>query len=251
MIRFGPYRAGPRAGPQARPTRGPADTEIPGRARAARRPAGTRRQQGRAVHDRVAGHRGHGLGARHLHPGDPAGAWGPGARSPGSSRRCTVVGTASLAQTMDEPAIGTGGRAATPVDRRRSLVEQREVDLLIDAFDRARRGNPSALPDQRRARGRKECRPGRSARPPARAGPRRGDVGQLRRAVRQRRAVPAAPRRPHATVPGSSRRPDDRRRSSDTRRCGSPSSRASLHHARRPRFSSGSWGRFGIGCCGS
>ena len=80
MIRFGPYRLDPVQGLKRGKREVRLTPQIPGRPRAARRPAGTRRQQGGAVRDRVARHRGHGLGARHVHPGDPPGARGRSAR---------------------------------------------------------------------------------------------------------------------------------------------------------------------------
>ena len=139
MIRFGPYQLDPVQGLKRGQREVRLTPQIPGGPHPARQPARTRRQQGGAVRDRVAGHRGHGFGARHVHPGDPAGARGPAARPP--VHRDAASSWLPLRGPNDRrDGDRTRGWSRDSRQPRRSLVESTRSTRSIDAFDRARRG---------------------------------------------------------------------------------------------------------------
>ena len=243
---------GPRAGPQTRPTGGPADTQVACRARAACKPARSRRHQGRAFHDRVAGNRCHGCGAGHLYPGDPRERSGTQLATRASSRRCIVVATGSwpARRTMRRagPTEGMPRPSSTPLVGRGD-----EVAVLTDAFDRARRGTRQICLISGEPGVGKSALPGRSAR----ASLRDQDHVAVGVGATASSSTAAASRTSRSSTPscvlcrGPGGRGDRSRRSNGTRRCGSRSSRASSRRATRPHSSGGLSGRFAIGCCGS
>ena len=148
-----------------------------------------------------------------------------------------------VAQTSDAPSPGPIEPPRIPSDRRpcRSRAGAR---LPARRLRSGSAGRPPVLPDHGRARDREERHPGGGARPARESRSRRRDVGQLRRAVRQRRTLPAAARRPHAPRAGVRTAIGRSQSSNGMRRCGSPNSRVSSHLTRQLPCSSGSSGRF-------